>query len=98
MREIEFRAAMILECLGEPIRFQIIRHLAAEGAKSVSELARVMKRHPTTICHHLAVLRGMQIVRYRNHGRFTFYEVKLKTAKTMTQLAIRAARNLNVER
>ena len=48
MKENEYRAAMLLECLGEPVRFQILRHLE-DGPKTVSHLARLTHRHPTTV-------------------------------------------------
>ena len=94
MKENEFRAAMLLECLGEPVRFQILRHLE-EGSKTVSQLARLTHRHPTTVCHHLAVLRTLHVVRYRNHGRFTFYELKVREISDILRLAIRNAPKLS---
>ncbi len=91
MKEIDFRAAMLLECLGEPIRFQIVRHLQ-KGPKTVGELARLTKRHQTTISQHLAVLRNLQVARYHNRGRFTFYELKLKHVPQLLDCAIQCAR------
>ena len=88
MKETDFRASMLLECLGEPIRFQIIRYLQ-EAPRTVSELARRTKRHQATISQHLAVLRQLQIVRYRNHGRFAFYEIKLKGVSRLLDMATR---------
>jgi DNA-binding transcriptional ArsR family regulator len=90
MKEIEFRAAVLLETLGEPTRFSIIRLLETRP-RSVSELARLTKRCQETTCHHLAVLRLLQVVRYRNRGRFTFYELKLKGVSEMMDLAVRLA-------
>lgn len=90
MHEIEFRAAVLLENLGEPIRFQIIRHLQ-NGPKAVSELCRLTKRHPATVCQHLATLRHLHLVRYRNRGRFTFYELKHKRLSQILELAIKCA-------
>ena len=90
MKEIDFRAGMLLESVGEPIRFQIIRHLQS-GPKPVHELARLTKRHQATVCQHLAVLRNMQIVRYRNHGSSTFYEIKLKRISHLLDLAVKCA-------
>ena len=93
MKEIEFRAAMVLECLGEPIRFQIVRYLH-EGPKTVSELARLTKRHQTTVSQHLATLRGLNLVRYRNRGQFAFYELKLKHCLQILNLAVECAREI----
>ena len=76
MKEIDFRAAVLLESLGEPIRYLIIRHLQT-GAKAVGELARLTRRHQTTVCQHLAILRHLNVVRYHNRGPCTFYELKL---------------------
>lgn len=91
MKESEFRAAMLLEVLGEPIRFQIVRHLQA-GPKAVVELARLTKRHQATICQHLAALRAQHVVRYRNNGKFTFYELKTEQIPKLLDLADRCAR------
>jgi len=92
MEEIDYRAAVLLECVGEPIRFQIIRHLQS-GPRPVYELTRLTKRHQATICRHLAVLRNLQVVRYRNHGSATFYEIKLKGISRLLDLAVRCVRN-----
>jgi len=94
MKENEYRAAMLLECLGEPVRFQILRHLE-DGPKTVSHLARLTHRHPTTVCHHLGVLRALHVVRYRNRGRFTFYELKVPAISDLLRLAIRNAPKLS---
>jgi len=80
---------MLLECLGEPIRFQILRRLE-DGPQTVSQLARLTRRHVTTMSHHLAVLRTMHVVRYRNRGRHTFYELKLREIPAILDLAIRS--------
>ena len=96
MKEIEYRAAMVLECLGEPIRFQIIRHLQ-DSPRGVTELARLTKRHKTTICQHLAVLRNLNIVRYRNSSRLTIYRIKNRDAHALLDLAVRCARGARDE-
>jgi len=90
MNETQFRAAVLLENLGEPIRFQIISHLQ-NGPRTVSELCRLTKRHPATVCQHLAVLRHLNAVRYRNCGRFTFYELKQKRLPQILELAMKCA-------
>lgn len=63
------------------MRLQILRHLE-RGPHAASTLVRFIKRHQVTDCHHLAVLRTMYLVRYRNRGRFTCYELKIKTGQT----------------
>jgi len=93
MKEIEYRAGLLLERLGEPIRFQILRHLQS-GPKNVSELARLTKRHPATVSEHLAILRDLHVVRYRNRGLFTFYELKLKRTPQIMDLAIQCAKEI----
>jgi len=93
MKEIEYRASMLLETMGEPIRFQILRHLR-NGPKAVAELTRLIKRHRVTICHHLSVLRAMHLIRYRNRGKFTFYELKTNRCSQVLELAIRCAEDI----
>ena len=88
MNEIDFRAAALLECLGEPIRYLILRHLQ-RGFKTVSDLAHLTKRNQATICQHLAILRHQNLVRYHNRGRYTFYELKLKQVIQLLDLARR---------
>jgi ArsR family transcriptional regulator, lead/cadmium/zinc/bismuth-responsive transcriptional repressor len=95
MKEIEYRAATLLECMGEPVRFQILRHLQ-NGPKAVCELARLTKRHQTTICHHLSTLRSAHLVRYRNHNQFTFYELKPARATQLIELAVRCAQDIKL--
>jgi DNA-binding transcriptional ArsR family regulator len=84
---------MLLECLGEPVRFQILRDLQA-GPKTVSELARLTKRHQSTICQHLSVLRSFHLVRYRSRRQFTFYELKLKRLPDLLDFAKHCAQEL----
>lgn len=93
MKEIDFRTVMILECLGEPIRYQIIRQLQ-KGPKAVHELASLTKRHQATICEHLRVLRDLHLVRYRNRGIFTIYELKLRATISILNLARTAAKQI----
>lgn len=93
MREREYRAAMLLECLGEPNRFQILRWLESRP-RGVSELARLMKRSLPTVCHHLAVLRMMHLVRFRNRGVNTFYELKAPVVLDLLRAAVDIAPKL----
>ncbi len=95
MKEIEYRAAMLLECLGEPIRFQILFRLE-DGPKTVSQLARLTKRHVATVSHHLALLRALHVVRYHNRGRLTFYELKFKEVIELLKAAIRSVPKLSL--
>src|SRR5438552_583341 len=95
MKETEFRAAVLLENMGEPIRFQIIRHLQ-NGPKTVTELGRLTKRHPATVCQHLTKLRHLHAVRYRNRGRFTFYELKQKRLPQILELAMKCAEEMTL--
>ena len=90
MREREYRAAVVLETLGEPTRFQIIR-LLQNGPKAVIELARLTGRDAATVCQHLATLRHLHVVRYRNRGRYTFYELKQKRVPQILELAVKCA-------
>src|SRR5207247_5859145 len=92
MKEIEYRAAMVLECVGEPVRFQILRHLQ-DKPRAVIELSRLTKRHQATVCQHLAALRSLHVVRYRNRGKFTFYELKSKRIAQILELAARCAQD-----
>jgi len=93
MKEIEYRAGLLLERLGEPVRFQILRFLQ-DGPKNVSELARLTHRHPVTVSGHLAILRDLHVVRYRNRGLFTFYELKLKQTPQIMDLAVQCAKEI----
>lgn len=91
MDEIEFRTTMLLECLGEPVRYQIFRVLQG-GPKAVCDLARLTKRHPTTICQHLKILRDHHLVRYRNRGIYTVYDIKLTQAGALLDVAMGCAK------
>jgi DNA-binding transcriptional ArsR family regulator len=93
MKEREYRAAMLLESVGEPTRFQILRVLE-RGPMAVESLARVTKRHQTTVCRHLAVLRHLHLVRYHNRGVNTFYELKHPEVSRLLHDAIALAPKL----
>lgn len=93
MKEREYRAAVLLECLGEPTRFQVLRHLE-KGPHSVTSLARLTKRHTTTVCRHLAVLRHLNVVRYHNRGVNTFYELKHPEVAGLLRAALALAPRL----
>lgn len=92
MKEKDFRAAVILERIGEPIRFQILQYLQ-QRPRTVSELARHTHRHQTTVSQHLAILRDLHLVRYRNQGHFAFYEIKAKEISEILTRAISLSAN-----
>lgn len=91
MHETDFLASMILECVGEPIRFQIVR-LLQEKPRTGVELTRLLKRSHPTISHHLAVLRSNHLVRYRNRGILTFYELKTGSITRVLDSGVLCAR------
>lgn len=94
MKERDYRAAMLLECLGEPNRYQILRQLE-RGAMTVSGLARLTKRSQATVSHHLAVLRTMHLVRYHNRGVHTFYQLKHPEVLRLLRAAVEVAPKLS---
>ena len=73
---------LIFKALADPTRRQILRLLRERGM-TASELAEHIKISQPTLSHHFAVLKKVELVRFRRDGpfiRYTFNSVPLKDA------------------
>jgi DNA-binding transcriptional ArsR family regulator len=76
MKEIVYRESRIAKVIGEPAKYAIINLLLRHGAMSVGEIARAIHRAESTISHHLAMLKGLEIVRYEVKTSGVYYWIK----------------------
>ena len=76
MKEALYRESRVAKALGEPARYVITHLLLKNGPLQVSEIVKRIRRSQPTVSHHLAVLRGLEIVRYETKPEGTYYWVK----------------------
>jgi predicted transcriptional regulator len=76
--EIRYRESRVCRLLGNPIVYQLIRLLEANGPLAPSKLASLTGRQVSTISIHLGKLRNADIVRYDTSGKETRYWLKHK--------------------
>src|SRR6476620_8546815 len=66
--------ANLLQAIGEKNRIRIIECLW-EGAKNVSELAKLLKIDIVNVSHHLGVLKSARLVQHIKKGRYVVYSL-----------------------
>jgi len=66
--------ATLLQAIGEKNRIRIIECLW-DGAKNVSELARLLKIEIVNVSHHLGVLKSARLVQHEKKGRYVLYSL-----------------------
>ncbi len=64
--------AETFRCLSDPTRLRIVIALAGQEL-SVNELAAVLGLTGSAVSHQLRLLRGQRLVKYRKHGKASFY-------------------------
>lgn len=68
------KCADLLQAIGEKNRIRIIECLW-DGAKNVSELAKLLKIEIVNVSHHLGVLKSARLVNHEKRGRFVVYSL-----------------------
>ncbi|MFI5955092.1 ArsR/SmtB family transcription factor [Cryptosporangium sp. NPDC051539] len=66
----------VLSAIGEPIRFEVLRLLATEGASAQAALAERLGLTPSRLGNHLAALRATGLVGTSRVGRSTHYHLE----------------------
>ena len=67
------RMARMLKALGNPVRFQIVEHLAANQACITNDIVRSLPLAQSTVSQHLKVLREAGLIRGEIEGPATCY-------------------------
>jgi ArsR family transcriptional regulator, nickel/cobalt-responsive transcriptional repressor len=68
------KCAELLQAIGEKNRIRIIECLW-DGAKNVSQLAKLLKMEIVNVSHHLGVLKSARLVLHEKQGRFVLYSL-----------------------
>ena len=68
------KCAELLQAIGEKNRIRIVECLW-DGAKNVSELAKLLKIEIVNVSHHLGVLKSARLVQHEKKGRFVVYSL-----------------------
>ena len=76
MEEVRYRESRLCRLLGNPVVYQLVRLLEANGPLTPSKLAGLTGRQVSTISIHLGKLRNADIVRYDTSGKETRYWLK----------------------
>ena len=61
--------------LSEPVRLQILRHLAMTGESSIGEVACQFSQDRSVISRHLKQMAREGMVLTEKRGRFTYYRI-----------------------
>lgn len=78
MEEKRYRESRLCRLLGNPIVYQLVLHLDANGPLTPSRLAKLTGRKVSTVSIHLGKLRVADVVRYDTVGKETRYWLKHK--------------------
>jgi len=88
--DVRSDAGALLKVLGEPLRWEIVRRLAAEDL-CTCHLSGDLDAAQPLVSHHLKVLRRAGVVRSERVGAFTYYvlqrEVVAQLAGVLGELA-----------
>ena len=76
MKEFMYRESRVALALGDPARYEIVDVLMKAGPINVSELVKRVHRSQSTVSHHLAKLRSLEIVRYETKIDGVYYWIK----------------------
>lgn len=68
------RAAVVIKCLGHPLRLRLLECLEA-GEKTVSELQAYSGATQTAVSQQLGVLKARGVVDFRKKGTFVYYRI-----------------------
>lgn len=77
MIDAQARMRRLMSCLGDPSRFQLVRHLV-RGERCVSDLARVVGLSQSCTTRHLQALQREQIVRGERAGKRVLFHLCLE--------------------
>ncbi len=89
MRESRYRESRLCRVLGNPVVYQMVGLLDAQGPLSPTAIARGVGRRLQTVSGYLAVLRAVELVRYERRGGRTRYWIKhgASTRRLLSALA-----------
>lgn len=76
MPEEAFRTSEVMEVLGNPLRYRILKLLDANGEVTSRRLSEVLKRSLSSISHHLSIMKKLDLVYSRTDGRKSLYGIK----------------------
>ncbi|MEZ0492234.1 ArsR/SmtB family transcription factor [Kineococcus sp. TBRC 1896] len=80
-------AAEVFSLLSDPTRIRIVLALRA-GETSVTQLADLVGKSPTTVSQHLSKLRWGRVVTTRQDGNRVFYRLVDDHARTLVAAAV----------
>jgi ArsR family transcriptional regulator, arsenate/arsenite/antimonite-responsive transcriptional repressor len=69
-------AVRVARALGDPTRFDLLRHIAERGEICCRDLTSLLKLSQATISHHLRILSEAGLVTSRRAGQFSYFRVR----------------------
>lgn len=76
MSETACRASRMMKLLGNPLRYRLVRLLQSMGPASSRTLADRLDRTVSSVSHHLARMKQLDLVYARREGRSVLYDLK----------------------
>ncbi len=75
-------AVRVARALGDPTRFELLRHIAERGEICCGDLTALVPVSQATISHHLRILSEAGLVTSRRAGQFSYFRVRPQALET----------------
>ncbi|HWB37644.1 MAG TPA: metalloregulator ArsR/SmtB family transcription factor [Rugosimonospora sp.] len=84
--------ADVLRAMGDPVRWAILRYIAAGREIGSADLAKITSVTRPTMAYHLRVLHSAGLVHMRRTGRHQYYRIRADGAREVSSALARLAR------
>ena len=88
---------VLLKCICEDTRFNILELLQKNKEMSVNELVLKLKKDQPLISHHLKLLRQCKIVNSKESGKSTIYFISNKEISNLIKEIVKAGDKIAVK-
>lgn len=72
------------EGLSHPVRIRILEMLSEFDELNVEEIFRALPLHKTTISHHLAKLRSLDLIRFDERHPYIYYSISRSVLESLS--------------
>ena len=83
-------AVRVARALGDPTRFDLLRHVAERGEICCRDLTALSGLSQATISHHLRILSEAGLVTSRRAGQFSYFRARPEALQAYRRSLVRA--------
>lgn len=83
--------SVFFKLLSDPMRLRILHYLMQQRELNVGALCDLLEKTQPAVSHHLALLRGNNIIQLRREGKHNFYRISSDRLKSVTELLFSVA-------